>query len=350
MAGRARFLCTLILSGVIASTLGAASAAFAAAPTDRFNAETVDAFIELDQSESSTWSRLSDEEKLQITRLAQTGEALRRLIVVDVPGLKALLEPAHAPRLAELLGRPDDAQTIRLWQRFYEGSVLHIGNGLSESPRIGYYNPIVDGWVMTDWQRQGDSFALAKAWIATGERVRAQSLPTGVVPGWTGKGGSLASALADNYRASVTAFERAHPAFSWLAPADVAITQDNAAVADRLSLVNWMLASLAIDAGYEPALSRLRQTIASGDAVALKSLVHTDSAMPVEWIAGLSSAMRSTFRPTAVFERSDGLTVTFGVPFSGRWVLVADYIGRGASPQLESLVFFDLSSVERSSP
>lgn len=345
---RTRLLSIPLVAAVAA--LGIAAGAHAAAPIDRFNADTVDAFIEIEQSDASTWSRLTDEEKLQVTRLAQTGEALRRLIVVDVPGLKALLEPAHAPRLVELLGRPDDAPTVRLWQRFYEGSVLHIGNGLSEKPRIGYYNPIVDGWVMTDWRREGDTFALTKAWVASGERVRAQAQPAAATLGWTAKGGSLASALAENYRASITAFERAHPAFSWLAPADAANQQDSALVADRLGLVNWTLASLTADAGYEPALSRLRQTIASGDSAALRSLVHTDKAMPVEWISGLSSAMRSNFRPTAVFERSDGLTVTLGVPFSGRWVLVADYVGRGPSPELDSLVFFDLSSVERSSP
>jgi hypothetical protein len=350
MARRARTLRALLLSVIVGAALGVASAALTAAPAERFNADSIDAFIDLQQSQSSTWSRLSDEEKLQITRLAQSGEALRRLIVIDVPALRALLEPAHAPRVAELLGRPDDAETVRLWQRFYEGSVLHIGNGLSDTPRIGYYNPIVDAWMMTDWRREAGSFALVKTWITTGERVRAQPQPAGSVPGWTAKGGSLATALAENYRASVGAFERSYPAFSWLAPADGSNQRDAAIAGDRLGLVNWTVASLSSDKSYEPALERLRQTIASGDAVALKSLVHSDASMPVEWIAGLSSAMRSNFRPTAVFERADGLTVTFGVPFSGRWVLVADYVGRGVSPELESLIFFDLSSVERGSP
>jgi hypothetical protein len=86
----------------------------------------------------------------------------------------------------------------------------------------------------------------------------------------------------------------------------------------------------------------------SGDPTELAALVDGADTASLHWVSGLLTPIRSRFQPTGVIRQNEGVTVLFGIPQNGRWVLVANYgLEPGDQPlSLQSIGFVDLNVAE----
>jgi hypothetical protein len=339
---------------LFAFLLAAAPAPAETVPADQgINADSVARFMQMHpEAAPSPVSKLSAEDQAQLGRLTQAAEGLRFLAVTDLKQLRADLDPGGRAEVARVFGAADDTTRAHLWQFFLEGSLVYIGDGLASLPRVGFYNPQVDGWLVTDWrsERAGSGatrMALVAMRAVTGDTMRGVRRTRAALPYWvTLKGASVEQALATSHRIGVMAFEARFPVLGRTTPAP--LPDEPRTLVLRIEMDAVSLAGLDDTPGYRDAVASLRQTLATGDAAAMRTLVSGAALVPAERIAAISSYIRQTMRPAGVYRHNGDITVILGAPFSGRFLVVADYGpgAAGAAPPLKSLAFLDLASVE----
>jgi hypothetical protein len=190
--------------------------------------------------------------------------------------------------------------------------------------------------------------ALVRLAAVTGDSMRGAGQFAKAGAYWVSlRGGTIVEALAASHRLGVAAFEKRFPPFGTQA---MAAAPDEAPVLElRLRQAAQALVGLDRLPAYRDAVERLQAALVRGDAPAIRAQMVKDTASRVERIAGTSSLLRGMLRPNGAYARADGLTVTLGAPFSGRWVLIADYGVAQASgaPPLLALVLVDLVALER---
>ncbi len=243
-----------------------------------------------------------------------------------------------------------------LWRSFFQGTVLAIGHALAPVKRTGFYNPLVDGWIIADWSAAEKGLTLVGVRAVPGDVLRGQPADDTQLPQWTRMAGkSAVTALAETTKEAMRGFEKRYPLASAQAPLDRAADRtrsDRLAVESRLGV---MLRSLAVlgQPDFASATRSLLESVDSGDPRQLRSLIAGEgpTSAAVHRVSGLLTPIRSQIRPTGVVRRSDGVTVLFGVPTNGRWLLTARYRpgGEDRALELQSIAFIDLIAADSGS-
>lgn len=212
--------------------LGAAVVALAmpaAAEIRGFNPDSVRARI--GAGEATAVPSLSEAARSRVPRLDRTAQALRLNLARDPAALLALLDEDER---ATATGVLSDGSSEG-WRYFFAGSTVLVGGIEAETVRVGFYNPMVDGFVLVDLHDTGASFRLTGMQAMTGAAMRGDAVAADAAPGWVRVRGQPAPvAMVEAAGAAAGAFERRYP-MSSNAPAPLAGTNDRL-VADRSAL------------------------------------------------------------------------------------------------------------------
>ena len=291
-------------------------------------------------------------ERERLLALTKAANAFRGMMAGDIESLRAALDEDERALLG-LIDDPADAIGRAVWTYFFQGSVIAIGHGMAETSRIGFYNPIVDGWILADFRRSASGgHRLAALEGALGETLRGVRGRELEPPEWTQTPDApLALALGRTYARAVAAFEAAYPPLAATPPQRRAGAGQTTLVRGRVLLLGSTVASLEADPAYKAAVDRLERAIAAGDPGALRALVTQKTAVPVQRVTAVPAAVRALLRPTGAYRGPGGFTVTLGTPYTGRLVVFAD-LGEpagGGEPWVDNLLLLDLAQAEGAS-
>lgn len=315
-----------------------------------FNDETIQDFIRQNPDDGELRFNLSVEDRQEIVALGLVAAEFRQAIVRRGLAQGGSLTDDAKALLTGALGLGQGGPPPVLWETFFAGSVVSLGNALGSAKRVGFYNPVVDGWLMTDWTATDAGLSLTGAHVVTGAVLRGETEDTIEMPTWTKVSDmSVVGALAESHRKSVESFRAIHPVASRepLPSPEFDTRAQRQAVEIRLGALRRSLSVLG-----RPALTSATQqfldALYSGDPMRLADLVDGGSTASVHWVNGLLTPMRDQFRPTGVVRQGDDVTVMFGIPQNGRWLLLARYgqAEANGAAKLTAVSFIDLVTAE----
>ena len=151
---------------------------------------------------------LGEAARARVNRLDNVAQVFRLSVAQDPVGLLAQLDEDEREIAAGILSvGPPSA-----WRYFFAGSIVLVGGIASDTPRVGYYNPIVDGLVLTDMRDTRTSFRLTGMQAMTGHALRGDAGTPILAPGWMRAEGTPGPiALVEAASAAAAAFERRYP-------------------------------------------------------------------------------------------------------------------------------------------
>ncbi len=333
---------------------GAAAIALAAASVS--GREAAPSFRTLDRATVEAIAQrshrsLSDEERQELNATIKAGLDFRAWMAGNPEGLRAALTPPEAAVLDALIAA-GGAPSAAPWRDFFRGSIIAVGHATSERPRIGYYYPLVDGWVIGDFTRSAaGGLTLESLHVVAGNRIAETPRQFGEVrPPWLLRPDmAMPSSLALATAANMAAFERAWPPLAATAAAQPLPAPEPALIVRRLLLTATTVRSFIDDPAYMAVADGILDAIRRGDGVALMGMTGrppASHALPVQRIGALSAPARRTFELRGIYRNRDGMSVVFGSPYSGNWLVFADLQTGGQSPKLTDIVAVDLGQLE----
>ena len=263
--------------------------------------------------------------------------------------LLAALDPAERKML-----RPILANGLGPARAFFRSSIATVGHARTERPRFGFYNPLVDGWVILDGMRTAKGgIALRKMAVVLGEELAPAPVPkSNHRPPWLLRTDlAMPSSLAIASAANVAAFERAWPPLvKGKAKGKKPMPKgDPALILKRMALVGASVRSLLADPAYAAIANRVLAAIEAGDGMALAKMTGrpaADHVAPLQRINTLSAPARRTFEVRGAYRHRSGMMVVFGSPYSGNWLIFADLNTQNSKkPKLSDLVVVDLGQL-----
>lgn len=241
-------------------------------------------------------------------RPAGAAEADARLFAAHALALRAAGVAGEKPAadvLARAPGLDAAAAAPVLWGPFFENAIVKLGRLGASRPAALYYNPLLDAALVTFWERRGRAWRVASVRALPGERLEDSEAEAPPRPAWTVAPEGPLQALAAATAARLAAFGRAHP------EAEKAPGRSRAAFAAAARDMQVALARVVGNAVRRarrattpppwlgPALARVGEALAAGDAAALRAAapdtdVETAAAlvgMPAGFVGGLTLDM-----------------------------------------------------------
>lgn len=229
-----------------------------------------------------------------------------------------------------LPGVPDAEAQSALWSFFFRGSQIYHGR-LAGNAVVGFYNPYVDGWLLTEWDSEDPAHpVMVSAAPALGEMIRAPGSPDlGEEPRWMAALGdaSLPAALQRQAVETAQAFAARHPLAAATSP-DLAGQVPDLVV--RRLLMRRLAALLApiVELQDTPVLAQAFDAVAAalrkGDREAITDLMG-DAADPaqIDRMLSVPPEMRGGLVPLAVLGDDARAVVLSANPSQARFVVVS---------------------------
>ena len=315
-----------------------------------FDVTTIERFVR--EQVVAPETGLTEAHKERLLKLQIAAHLFRRVAAADTPMLPKAFPPLRANALTELIESKWYARAPTIWRYFFRYTLTHVGRLNAPVSRVGYYNPLADGWVITDWRWSEDEAPLfEKAYVVTGEVLRGEPLTGAEQVSWTtGKQGPLVSALQEGVQKSAHAFIQNHPLLTAETPPAFRATPETALHRELVEL-KLIAALLNINRHYEMSqVATHTQTIlkafSSGEESLLKNLTVGIGPQVLHRIAGLPTFTRTHLELAAYYPTPKGAVVVFAVPMIARTLLVAHYVSivDKAPPEIDGLVVFDITS------
>jgi hypothetical protein len=280
----------------------------------------------------------------------------------EVLRLRAVATTQPAAAAAALLGRmprsdgaaePETAGGREpLWSTFFRNVVVAGGHLASERPVVAYYNPLVDVFVLTVWQRRagGGGLDLLTIRALPGAHLARPDQEVGSAPAWQGTTRPLDALRAVTW-ARLDRFARTYPAAARqrITPGspDSPGWRASQTAAEARLLAHAAALSLADEPGLRAALERLNAALAGDAGRLLRAEEFVGNIDPVI-LAGLTATpgqVRAAFALDAVYRRpgDDRWVALFSLPDDGTAYLVAEYATTPDGYRLDGLGRFDLS-------
>ncbi len=348
--GSAAMFAGLVSALAMAGLAGPAQGAGDTALATGFNEASIQEFILENPDEDESKLALAAEDRQRIVQLALTAVAFRQAMAETGPSEAGAVRENDLALFATALELAPEGPLAALWRSFFQGTIVSMGHGLAPVKRVGFYNPLVDGWLMTDWSETDEGLTLTEVHSVTGGVLRGEPVTGLDLPAWTRMDDkSVLGAVALAHDQAAQAFWSIHP-LTAQRPAPVPTFDTHAQrqiIESRLGAVRRSLNALGRPA-FESATREFLDSLYSGDPMRLANLVEGGSTASVHWVNGLLTPLRLQFRPTGVFHHPGGVTVAYGVPDNGRWLLFARYRPEEADALvLNSVDFIDLVTAEK---
>lgn len=236
----------------------------------------------------------------------------------------------------------DEQKAALLWSLFFRKSQVVFGAYESTAPVVGFYNPLVDFWLLTQWSVAPSGVTLTTVRIISGDRLGGGS--GGEAPRWARPGGSAdpVFAMQGVASAALSEFLRHYPAKANRPPA-LPAGDDAGLLARRLGGALGSLSNLRQNAAARQAVAATIQAVSAGDPLALAKQGEATSGIDYPAVVSMAPAMRTGLEPSLIATAEAGFLAWIGVPENGRWLLVAAYSrGDDGRYTLTRLLYIDL--------
>lgn len=321
-----------------------------------FNPKMVEKFLELQTAQVDPTFGLLPQTAQSVQQVIEAAAVFRTTAAFDIQRLPKSFPETSQEVFSPFFSGKDAENLLSFWAYFFRGSMITIGNSASLITRIGFYNPLVDGWVMTDWLRDievSKGPELLGIGVLPGEAIHGELPQEGHALPWMQIADqTIPGAIAAKTQQSLTAFKELYPPVSEQSVDPILpLSRNNVGqilVEGRIATIfaNFLNADqLAV----KEATTSLLEQIRDGEFVDLQNMLNDHPSQPLRLISNLPSMFRNQLELTGVITTSKGWALTFGVPFSGRWLLVAEYRqgNRGESFAIEGVAITDLKPQEQ---
>lgn len=310
-------------------------------PADGFNIASVAAFS--NRTSRFELAGIPRAEAMRLESLRQIGEAMRGLGAQDVAALMRALGHDGAP-LQQALGSSGRDEAALIWPSFFRSSVLALGHGRAERAEVAFYNPLADGWLVTQWRLDGRRWRLADAALATGETIRGR--PSQPLPAWRDAPASVAAALPQSFAAAMNSYQQQRPRHANTPPPRLAAKPEDAgAVRARVAELRLGVLDLMGDREATAKLQHILALIRGGKGPELRSIVVRPSDQAAATILALSQAQRDALLPAALVRRPDGgRSVAMLTRSRSAMLILVEYGAGSAAHEIQSISVIDLGS------
>ena len=235
-------------------------------------------------------------------------EAIRGALILDPARTTQIVDAIEARALESALGRVDQRSAAQI-SYFMRGAVTRV-TPAGSAIVAGYYNPLLDVWLVTRLERLSGEWRVTRARTIDGAASRA----AGTL--WTQAHENPFSALAENYRHSIASFDQGFR------------SQQTASVSsDAFGLLgerttSWMgsLAAWRQDVAALGAAEEVRSAIAAGrlqgTGLAAEGLAREIDALPL--------SIRRTYAITGSARRGELVSLILVSPIAPELLLVLD--------------------------
>lgn len=250
------------------------------------------------------------------------------------------------------LGFLVDSRTCKdapaVWSYFFSGAVVLGGCLESPNPVVAYYNPFLDGVLLTQWELKEGRARLVAADLRIASRMAGQSSANPNLAWWLSAAAKrpIPVVLKEQYVAFVKTFVRDFPPGSSnpvrlnTSPdvAEVRTILERQAIASFINLANFQNPKSPV---FHTGLATLRQAVRSGDAVLLAKLMPGNNPVKAQAIAAQPGWVRQSAVPMYAMAGA-GKTIFLLAPSDApRYYLLASWTNLPA-PRLELLAPYDM--------
>lgn len=264
----------------------------------------------------------------------------------DLPKTVERFDPAKA--LGFITSSDSFQKTPAIWSYFFCGAVVLGGNMESSQPVVAFYNPFLDGVLLTQWTRQGDKSRLVAADLRIGSEMAGQKSANPELAWWLLEMGKrpLPVVMREQYTAFVKAFTKKYPVDSH-SVAKITASKDVAAVRTIIErqagsvFLNLIALEKPSSPSYSPELKLLKKALAQDNAKSLAKLMPAKNLMTAEEIIKQPANLRQRAVPVYALITPANLIVLLAPSAAPRFCMLAEY-ARKPSPHLEALIPYDM--------
>lgn len=315
-----------------------------------FDADSIADFVKRDSASGTDSFGFTADQYARRNFLYRVANQFRVAGAIDPQRLAESFAPDNPELLAGLLDSKASRRAPGIWRYFFRQSLIYAGRVDAPVSRIGFYNPIVDGWVMTDWLWSEKTIRLARVRIVAGESLLGRDSRGGIRIGWTRPSRlSLIDRLRGAAGLAGLAFAKAHPMTASTAPPATRLSPADARSQLRLEArLLGVLANLNIhyqDPEKAAISTALIDAMKIGDKEALMPIAGAVSSQSLHVIAGLPGAMRRNLELIGNFPTPSGAVMIFGMPMMSRWMVIARYTAPsdGTKGGIDGLAAFEIT-------
>jgi hypothetical protein len=235
-----------------------------------------------------------------------------------------------------------------VWSYFFSGSIILGGNLESPNPIIAFYNPFLDGVLLTQWDMQGGSPQIIGADLRIASRMTAQKAANPSLAWWVSEMSKrpIPQVLKEQYNAFLPAFTREFPVDSnqvikleaGQEAANSRAILERQAMASFANLVNLQNPKSPV---FSQDLATLKKALRTGDVPALARMMPANNPMKAETLAGQPGWIRQSAVPMYALAGNTKMIVLLAPSDAPRFYLLATWTKKPA-PHLEAVVPYDM--------
>lgn len=286
-----------------------------------FSPETAHQFVQSENKLAGAGMNNNKRFETVVTAAAKVHDGLSG----DVSALRAKMGAESSKAINMLIpesaGKEAVAEATATWNSFFASAVTLVGGGLSDAPVVGYYNPLVDSWVLASFKRDGKTITLTSLIPVSGDSLRATAHTA--LPEST----KYKTPVLETYHASANAFEKVFPPVSSKSQSiNVANRQQEySLVTQRIIKMDGIVAMETKRPEVASAISKFQSAAAKGNALEMRELFTAGkTTTPPEWLASVSAPVRKTLKPAAMFKNGNSMQVAFVSSTASRVVVLVD--------------------------
>jgi len=289
------------------------------------------------------------------------GEAAGAALILSMVGFRDAMVRGDAHRvssnseesaLIRKVFRVKRSDTVPLaWRYFFRNANTFPLSVNGESAVGAYYNPYIDGWVITAWSLGKSRISLSQVRLLTGDAVLGDHAEQ--TPRWrTEQGESLAGNLRRSYRRQLSAFQKEYQGSD--APAQVAGLFSAANEEQRVTILARLGAQLDSIAPiyrkdstqYTWAMDFLSR-LATGDSDKLLAYFKDSDPDLVAALTSLPKSTRLALAPTGMYRVGISTVISFGLPGQPAVVVLVSFANnRSPTPEKPNLRSIDVAVLE----
>ena len=290
-----------------------------------------------------------------LVNLTERAAKLRTVGVIDshrISEFFAFREPLGR-RAAFQMSVPQvqDPEALKvLWSYFFRGAQVFLGRLKSPNPVVGYYNTIVDSWLLTIWDDEAQDPAMVASAVVPGEAVReARYGDVEKSPLWIRNlpEVTLIRALQAQGAAAVTAFPRRHPEQAAEPPDIGALEKAGNAFRPLFLQRLFTFLETATAAREGEGIGQVQKdfldALERGDAKALMTLLPSSARRTqVAEMTNLPDSLRRGVQPLLMLHHGEEAVILSASPTQARYALVSRIRVSGTAAELVDVGGVDL--------
>ena len=287
-------------------------------------------------------------------RLFENAVAFRAIAATNLE--KAADQFGGTQALACVLKTDAWRKVPEIWKSFFNGAFVIGGNASSVQPVFGFYNPVFDGVLLTQWQTATDpqkGGVITAASFAKGSDLRGVNAPTAnsAPAAWISNPRTPPRALAQAMQKFIAAFEASYPpagktvATLATTPAGLAhlgVMARHAAISD--GLLAMLREKKHRDVGDK--IWSFFTYLATGDRTRLAERLPAENPLPVDKILEIPPEVRKNFAPAYAAVTDNTCLIFMNAPNFPQYLGFLELVGDENGWRIRSFGFFDIANLK----